>query len=177
MVYIEAIFARMITEVFMTLKEKRESYNLSQAEAAKIIGVPVRTLRRYESNDGYGNAHKRQNFADILTAKCEVTEEQGVLNIEQIKEMLKALFEKRYKDSIDFCYLFGSYAKGYASEKSDVDLCVSTSLTGLKVAGLAEAIRGVLHKNIDLVRFETLKDNFELLSEIVKDGIKIYRQQ
>jgi hypothetical protein len=25
----------------------------------------------------------------------EVTEEQGVLNIEQIKEMLKALFEKR----------------------------------------------------------------------------------
>ncbi|MBQ4182382.1 MAG: helix-turn-helix transcriptional regulator, partial [Bacilli bacterium] len=50
MVYIEVIFARMITEVFMTLKEKRESYNLSQAEAAKIIGVPVRTLRRYESN-------------------------------------------------------------------------------------------------------------------------------
>ena len=50
-------------------------------------------------------------------------------------------------------------------------------MTGLKVAGLAEAIRGVLHKNIDLVRFETLKDNFELLSEIVKDGIKIYRQQ
>ena len=156
----------------MTLKEKRESYNLSQAEAAKIIGVPVRTLRRYESNDGYGNAHKRQNFADILTAKCEVTEERGVLNIEQIKEMLKALFEEIY-----FCYLFGSYAKGYASEKSDVDLCVSTSLTGLKVAGLAEAIRGVLHKNIDLVRFETLKDNFELLSEIVKDGIKIYGQQ
>ena len=91
--------------------------------------------------------------------------------------MLKSVFKKRYKKPIYFCYLFGSYAKRYKTEKSDVDLCVSTSLTGLKVAGLAEAIRGVLHKNIDLVRFETLKDNFELLSEIVKDGIKIYRQQ
>ncbi len=59
-------------------------------------------------------------------------------------------------------------------EKSDVDLCVSTSLIGLKYVGLSEAIRNTLHKNIDIVRIKDLKDNIELISEIMKDGIKIY---
>ena len=84
------------------------------------------------------------------------------------------LFEGQYKGVVDFCYLFGSYAKGYATETSDVDLCISSSLTGIKVAGLAEAIRGVLHKRIDLIRFDTLKGNLELINEIMRDGIKIY---
>jgi len=70
--------------------------------------------------------------------------------------------------------LFGSYAKGYAKENSDIDLCVSTNLTGLRFVGLSEAIRDVLHKRIDLIRFNNLSDNFELVSEIMKDGIKIY---
>ena len=97
-----------------------------------------------------------------------------MLSVDQIKESLVALFDSQYQGVVEFCYLFGSYAKGYATETSDVDLCISSSLTGMKVAGLAEAIRNVLHKKIDLVRFDTLKDNPELLKEIMKDGIKIY---
>ena len=50
----------------------------------------------------------------------------------------------------------------------------SSSLTGIKIVGLAEAIRGVLHKKVDLVRADALKDNLELIKEIMKDGIKVY---
>ena len=77
---------------------------------------------------------------------------------------------------VDFCYLFGSYAKGYAKEDSDVDLCVSTSLTGFDFIGLHNRLSEVLHKKVDLIRVDTLKDNIELLNEIMKDGIRIYGQ-
>ncbi|MBO4667367.1 MAG: nucleotidyltransferase domain-containing protein [Bacilli bacterium] len=158
----------------MTLKEIRESYNLSQLKAANIVGVPVRTFRRYELDESYGDLYKRQKFIDILIDQCEITEDKGLLSIEQIIKAITSLFDTQYKGVVHFCYLFGSYAKGYATEKSDVDLCISSSLTGIRVAGLAEAIRSVLHKKIDLVRFDTLNDNLELINEIMKDGIKIY---
>lgn len=158
----------------MTLKETRLNYRLTQTQASSIVGVPLRTYRRYETDEDYGDELKRSKFIDILNDKCSITETKGLLSVDQIKESLVALFDSQYQGVVEFCYLFGSYAKGYATETSDVDLCISSSLTGMKVAGLAEAIRNVLHKKIDLVRFDTLKDNPELLKEIMKDGIKIY---
>ncbi len=116
----------------------------------------------------------RQSFISILKEKCEISEKSGLLTIDVIREGLKTLLDSQYEGEVDFCYLFGSYAKGYATETSDVDLCVSTSLTGMRVAGLAEAIRGVLHKKIDLIRLDALKGNLELIGEIMKDGVKVY---
>ena len=158
----------------MTLKETRESYNLSQLQAANIVGVPVRTFRRYELDSNYGDAFKRQKFAEILVNQCEITEDKGLLDVERIKRDLTKLFDDSYKGTIEFCYLFGSYAKGYASERSDVDLCVATSLTGLDFVGLSEDLRNLLHKRVDLIRFDTLSNNLELINEIMKHGIKIY---
>ena len=158
----------------MTLKETRELYGLTQIKAAEIVGIPVRTFRRYEIDEDYGDVLKRKKIIDILIDKCEITEDKGLLTIEKIKEELTRLFDNQYKGIVEFCYLFGSYAKGYAKENSDVDLCVSSSLSGIRIAGLAEAIRAVLHKKIDLIRFDTLNSNLELSKEIMKSGIKIY---
>ena len=158
----------------MNLKEVREQYGLSQREAAKIVGVPVRTFRRYEIDETYGDIFKRQKFIEILNEKLEITEEKGILSVEQIAETLTTLFDEEYTGKIVFCYLFGSYAKGYATEKSDVDLCVSTSLAGLDFVGLIEDIRNALHKKVDLIRFDTLTNNLEFISEILKEGRKIY---
>ena len=157
------------------LLEIRTKFGLSQVAVAKILAIPVRTYIRYEQDDNYGNELKRQSMISKINDKYEITEEKGLLTIERIKIELTTFFESQYKGRVEFCYLFGSYAKGYATEKSDVDLCVSSSLTGIKVAGLAEAIRGVLHKKIDLVRFDTLMNNLEILNEIMKNGVKIYR--
>ena len=158
----------------MTLLQTRKQYNISQIEAAKTLDIPVRTYIRYEQDDNYGSKLKRQTMINVINDKYEITEDKGVLSVSQIKKELTILFDRQYQGVVEFCYLFGSYAKGYATETSDVDLCVCSSLTGMRVAGLAEAIRGVLHKKIDLIRFDTLKDNLELINEIMKDGIKIY---
>lgn len=158
----------------MCLLDIRKQFGLSQNEASQMLNVPLRTYVRYEADDNYGDALKRQMMIASIINKCEITETKGLLSIEQIKESLTKLFQEEYKDTVEFCYLFGSYAKGYAKEDSDVDLCVSTSLTGLKFVGLSEDIRNVLHKKIDLIRFSNLENNLSLINEIMKDGVKIY---
>lgn len=158
----------------MTLKELRCKYNLSQNEAAKIVDVPERTFRRYESNEFYGSNIKRRIFIELLKEHCEITEEKGLLTVEQIKNLVSQLFDKDYSGEIDFCYLFGSYAKGMANEKSDVDLYISSSLTGLRFIGLIEKLRQSLHKKVDLLRSSELNNNIDLVNEIMKSGIKIY---
>ena len=60
------------------------------------------------------------------------------------------------------------------NQPSDVDLLISTDATGLKFYGLVEDIRTALHKKVDVLDINQLKDNFELTQEILKDGIKIY---
>ena len=158
----------------MTLKELRTKYKLSQVEAAAILGIPERTYRRYESDEKYGSDIKRRMFIEMLMEHCEITEEKGLLTIEQIKVMVSELFDSYYSGQIEFCYLFGSYAKGLANEKSDVDLYIASSLTGLHFVGLVEKLRQTLHKKVDLIRSSELNNNIELMNEIMKDGIKIY---
>ncbi len=70
--------------------------------------------------------------------------------------------------------LFGSYAKGKASDTSDIDLLISSDVKGLKFFGMVEKLRTILHKKIDAPSIEQLKDNIELTDEILKDGIRIY---
>ena len=164
----------IVAENNMKLLDTRLRYGLTQAKVASLLKMPLRTYVRYEKDDDYGNDLKRSMMIKTIIDECEITEEKGLLTIDQIKNILNDLFVKEYKGQIDFCYLFGSYAKGYQTESSDVDLCVATQLTGFKFVGLSESIREALHKKVDLVRFSNLKDNPELLREIMKDGMKIY---
>ncbi|MCR5348911.1 MAG: nucleotidyltransferase domain-containing protein [Bacilli bacterium] len=158
----------------MTLKEARTEYVLSQREAAGILCIPERTFRRYELDEHYGSDIKRRMFLRLLDEACEVTEEKGMLTLEKIKERCATLFDRDYKGVIDFCYLFGSYAKGTAKGDSDVDLYVSSSLTGLAFVGLVEKLRQTLHKKVDLIRGSKLNNNVALVNEIMKYGVKIY---
>ena len=74
----------------------------------------------------------------------------------------------------NYCILFGSYSKGKAVESSDVDLLISSDVKGLKFYGMVEKLRTVLHKKVDVLSLEQLKDNLELTGEILKDGIRIF---
>lgn len=157
----------------MELRELRNSLGISAKTASDIVGVPLRTYMRYETDSSYGNPIKRNAVIAILNSKYEITENKGLLSLDRIKSITNSVFSE-YDGDINYCYLFGSYSKGYATETSDVDLCVSTNLTGLKFVGLIEKLRENLHKNVDLIRVKDLKDNIELVEEIMKDGIKIY---
>lgn len=157
----------------MNLKNYRIHLGITIKEASLTSNVPLRTYIRYENDDNYGNALKRNQILLSLKEKYEITTDKGLLSIKQIKEIASKVFSN-YKDEISFCYLFGSYAKGYANETSDVDLCISTSLSGLAFVGLIKELRENLKKKVDLLRLTDLMSNEKLLNEIMKDGTKIY---
>lgn len=161
----------------MTLRDLRKENNLTQLEMAHLIGIPERTYRRYENDEGYGDNLKRLTFFNIVKEKCTIDETKGLLTIEQIKTKVKDVFDADYPGQIDFCYLFGSYVEGLAKETSDVDLYVSSSLTGLRFVGLIEKLRQALHKKVDLIRSSELSNNIDLVNEIMRKGIKIYDNQ
>ena len=154
----------------MTLKETREAYNLSQMDAANILGIPVRTLRRYETNEKYGKSLVRKALIELLNEKCEITEDKGILSFDRIKEDLIPILRKK---GISFCYLFGSYAKGTAKGNSDVDLLIDTEITGLDFFNLMEEIRNKLHKKVDLLRLKDLQSGNPIILEILKEGIRL----
>lgn len=155
----------------MSLKELRISKGLTQKQASIYLGIPNRTYSRYETDEQRVDSIKYKYIIEKLNQYGLVDENHGMLDIEKIKDKCFEIF-KNYK--INYCYLFGSYAKGNATEKSDIDLLISTEITGMKFYGLVEELRENLKKNVDVLNQDQIKNNSELVNEILKDGIKIY---
>ncbi len=155
----------------MTIKGLRISLGLTQIEASRIVGVPLRTYKNYENDSKKINSIKYGYIVSKLQDYGKVDEEHGLLTIEKITEIVDGVFSEY---EVDYCYLFGSYAKHTANEKSDVDLLVSTNVSGLKFFGLVEKLRTNLKKRVDLLSVNQLKDNTSLVNEILKYGVKIY---
>ncbi len=155
----------------MILKQLRNKHNLTQVECAKYLGIPLRTYQYYERNGANQNTIKYQFLMEKLGQYGFIDETHGILSIEQIKKVCVSIFNK-YK--VQYCYLFGSYAKGKAKETSDVDLLVYTDVTGIKFYELIEVLRESLKKKVDLLNQEQIRNNFNLINELLKDGIKIY---
>ena len=153
------------------LKSIRLDKELTQQQAAGIVGISLRSYKSYENDlDKRGNL-KYNYIYEKLSRINPIDEEHGIVDLEYISRKCSKVFDK-YK--INFCYLFGSYAKGKAKDDSDVDLLISTEIKGLKFFGLVEELRNSLQKKVDVIEVAVLKDNVELLEEILKDGIKIY---
>jgi len=155
----------------LTLKELRKQKKLTQIECAKYLGIPVRTYQNYETDESKANSMKYLFMMQKLGEYGYVDETHGILNIEQIKEICTKVF---IDFDIEYCYLFGSYAKGNANELSDVDLLISTPITGIRFYDLVEILREVLKKKVDVLNREQLNENPDLVNEILKDGVKIY---
>jgi predicted nucleotidyltransferase len=155
----------------MTLRELRKNKGITQQEAANFLGVPLRTYSNYENDIKKQTSIKYIYMVEKLYTYGYVDEENGILTLDEIKNVCVEVFSKY---SVEYCYLFGSYAKGKAKATSDVDLLVCTNLSGLKFYGLVEELREALKKKVDVLDQKQLIDNFELTNEILKDGIKIY---
>ena len=88
----------------------------------------MRTYARYEADEGRKDTIKYRYIFDALQKYGVIDEEHGLLTIEKIHKICAPLFEKY---GVKYAYLFGSYAKGKATERSDVDLLISMPLNGL----------------------------------------------
>ena len=73
-------------------------------------------------------------------------------------------------------YLFGSYAKGTASEDSDVDLLVEKGkpMSLLKLSGMRQMFQEALNLSVDLVTTAGIADEFR--KEIAKTEILLYEE-
>ncbi len=155
----------------LSLKELRIKGKLTQAEAADILKVSLRSYKSYENDADKRDTLKYSYMVKKLSEDIEVNENKGLLSLDDIKNICSDIC-KRY--GLSYCYLFGSYAKGMPQESSDVDLLVSDEITGLKFYELVESFREELRKNVDVLNMSQLINNRELLNEILQEGIKIY---
>mgnify|MGYP002868633911 CR=1 FL=1 len=155
----------------MTIKELRVAKHLTQQEVADRLGISLRSYITYENDVKKIGTVKYRYIVNELEKWNPIDEEHGVLYMKDIVDVCKNVFEQY---QVSYCYLFGSYAKGNATQTSDVDLLISSDVTGLEFYELTERLRENLHKKIDLLDVNQLLHNEELLNEILKDGKKIY---
>ena len=153
------------------LKEMRISKQITQQEAARRLGISLRSYIMYENDAAKENTIKYRFLLQELQKINAVDEEHGILTTEQIRMCCKEILDAY---QVEYCYLFGSYAKGKATEQSDVDLLISTKETGLRFYEIAERLRECLHEKVDLLDVKQLVNNETLIDEMLKEGIKIY---
>jgi hypothetical protein len=102
-----------------------------------------------------------------------------VHSIKEISEILSPVFAKY---DIISAYLFGSYARGKATSKSDIDIYIPTlpSKMGLYIFGMYEDIKESLSKPIDIITdnevFPTVESKKAFFDSINKDKVIIYEK-
>ena len=100
---------------------------------------------------------------------------ERVYSIEDIRSIISPIARRH---GVDRVYLFGSYARGEADGRSDIDLCVdAASLRGLIAVGALYAdLQEALQKKLDLVTEKSLRYNTDevFLENLRKDQVLVY---
>jgi len=98
-----------------------------------------------------------------------------IYTIEEIIEKTTPIFKER---GVIRAVLFGSYAKGEATSKSDVDIVAYCEdwVSGLDLCGIGGEIMEKLNKSVDFFDIEELKPNSNTEKEINNTGKVIYEK-
>ncbi len=87
-----------------------------------------------------------------------------------VEEIIKRITPVAIKYRLPAVYLFGSYARGTATETSDIDLLVDTTGTSVKslfaLGALYCDMEDALGKSIDLITVSALEQNPQMQSDI-----------
>ena len=104
-----------------------------------------------------------------------------IYTVEEIRRRITPV-AVRYR--LKAVYLFGSYARGEATDESDIDLLIDTSGTSLKGLFALGAVYGdledALQKKIDLLTLSALEQRAQLPSDITfretveRERVKLY---
>ena len=93
--------------------------------------------------------------------------------VDQLKHVLVPIFQR---NNVRKAILFGSYGKGQATAKSDVDLLVDSGLRGLAFFGLMDDVCESLECEVDLIDTYDVIPNSRVDREIKDTGVVIYEQ-
>ena len=111
--------------------------------------------------------NKNQYIVDLIETNINPT----VLTIKEIKDRIRPIMQKH---SIHEVYLFGSYSRGEATNKSDVDIyCESGDIKGLISVGFfKDELESALGKEADIV-FIGSQMHWFFKEQLERDMIKI----
>ncbi len=78
--------------------------------------------------------------------------------------------------NISRAVLFGSIAKGTATEKSDLDLLVDSKLRGLSFVGFMDAVCQAAGMPVDILDVTHIEKGSQIEREIISTGVTIYEK-
>jgi len=96
-----------------------------------------------------------------------------IQTISDITMMLTPVFDDY---GISRAVLFGSVAKGTATNNSDIDLLVDSELRGLQFVGFMEAARRAVGMPVDVFDIKYIETGSKIDQEILSTGITIYEK-
>lgn len=96
---------------------------------------------------------------------------KAIYTVNDIKRILQPVFKKH---NIKKAVLFGSYAKGEADVKSDIDIMVDSNLRGLAFYGLLEDVVNAVGLQVDLLDRRQIIPASRIQAEIKNTGVVIY---
>jgi predicted nucleotidyltransferase len=100
-----------------------------------------------------------------------------IYTIEEIKERIRPVAEKYNLPAV---YLFGSYARGEADEKSDIDIMIDRSGTDVigmhRLGGVYDAFDQSFETDIDMVTTDVFADSDDrrFVGNLKRDMVRIY---
>ena len=100
---------------------------------------------------------------------------EKIYTIEEVKNKLNDILKNF---SVKKAILFGSYAKGIPTSKSDIDLVIDSEgkLLNIYFYGLLEDLVQKFNKNIDLFEISEIKENSRIYNDIQREGIVVYER-
>ena len=155
------------------LKDIRISKRMTQDEAALALGVSVRSYKSYENDKEKWSTLKYKYMAERLESHVSIDEKHGILTVEEIKRAGKRVFGE-YGSEVSYAILYGSYAKSKARRDSDVNLLISTSVTGLRLADMRARLEDVLRKRVSILERKKITPDGTLLDELLMHGVRVY---
>lgn len=93
--------------------------------------------------------------------------------VAEIKKKLIPIFDAY---GVQSATLFGSIAKGTATERSDLDLLVDSGLKGLRFVGLMETVQNAVLLPVNLLDVSHIEKGSRIDREIRETGILIYER-
>ena len=97
----------------------------------------------------------------------------NIYTVAQLKDALSPVFDAY---AIRKAVLFGSYGKGTATERSDIDLLVDSNLRGLRFVGFLDEIQKAVGKEIDLFDVTHIVAGSPIDHEIRRTGVTLYEK-
>ena len=106
-----------------------------------------------------------------------------IYSVDEIKKIVLPVAEKYNLKAV---YLFGSYARGTATEESDIDLLIDTEGSGIKSLFQLGAVycdfEEAFGKEIDLITVSSIEQEMQMPSEayfrnnVIEERVELYAE-